>query len=66
MQFFEEEPALVALAPRIGIGFSVSQGWLPLVDHPLLILVGLTGVGKSTVTVALSHAGVDFSLLPNH
>lgn len=65
MLFFKDELASVELAPGIGIGFSVSQGWFPLVERPFLILVGLTGVGKSTVTAALSHAGLEFSLLPN-
>ncbi|MBO3461659.1 AAA family ATPase [Aetokthonos hydrillicola Thurmond2011] len=65
MQLNQEELTCVEMVPGIGIGFSASQGWLPLRDHPLLILVGLTGVGKSTVTSCLSREGLDFYLLPN-
>jgi hypothetical protein len=33
--------------------------------RPLLILVGLTGTGKTTTVTALRQAGLDFLLLPN-
>jgi len=36
----------------------------PLADFPLIILVGLTGVGKSTVS-SLLRADLDFTLLPD-
>lgn len=65
MQLNQEEPVSVELIPGIGIGFSPSQGWVSLVDYPLLILVGLTGVGKSTVSASLFDLGLDFTLLPN-
>lgn len=55
----------IELVPGIGIGFSASQGWRPLVKHHLLIWLGLTGVGKSTVNARLSDLGLDFTLLPN-
>lgn len=70
-QLDQEQPVqtgsveLVELVPGIGIGFSTSQGWRPLVEHPLLIWVGLTGVGKSTVNDSLCDLGLAFTLLPN-
>lgn len=36
-----------------------------MVKRPLLILVGLTGTGKTTTVNALRDAGLDFTLLPN-
>ncbi len=39
--------------------------WQPLTDLPLVILVGLTGVGKSTTLAQLAAREVNFSLLPN-
>lgn len=41
------------------------DGWVSPVEHPLLILVGLTGVGKTTLVRALAKQGLKFSLLPN-
>lgn len=43
----------------------VSRPWIALADASLVILVGLTGVGKSTTLTALEAQGVTFSLLPN-
>lgn len=40
-------------------------GWGPVGKRPLLILVGLTGVGKTTTVNAMKTAGMDFTLLPN-
>ncbi len=37
----------------------------PLPDHGLIVLVGLTGAGKSTAVAALRSAGVRLELLPN-
>jgi len=37
----------------------------PLTELPLIILVGLTGVGKTTTLQALADVGDEFSLLPN-
>lgn len=39
--------------------------WQRLADQPLTIIVGVTGVGKSTTLERLSSQGVAFSLLPN-
>lgn len=40
-------------------------GWLPLAHCPLLVLVGVTGVGKSTTLDALSELGVPLRPLPD-
>lgn len=53
------------LSPGIGVGFPVPKDWLPITTFPLLIVVGMTGVGKSTITKALAEEGLDFTLLPN-
>lgn len=37
----------------------------PLTELPFVILIGLTGVGKSTVLDLLRQKGVEFTLLPN-
>lgn len=49
----------------ISIGAPLPQGWVSIRNEPLLIIVGLTGVGKSTITNTLSQAGLNFTLLPN-
>lgn len=56
---------MAQLTPGLGMGLPRAEGWLPLMEQPLLILVGVTGVGKSTVTQALAQAGLAFSLLAN-
>jgi hypothetical protein len=43
----------------------VGPPWRPLRELPLTILVGVTGVGKSTTVSRLQAAGVPFSVLPN-
>ncbi|MEH2290281.1 AAA family ATPase [Nostoc sp.] len=53
------------LSLGIGVGFPVPKGWLPITSFPLLIIVGMTGVGKSTITKALAEEGLNFTLLPN-
>ncbi|MGK7875896.1 MAG: AAA family ATPase [Xenococcaceae cyanobacterium] len=53
------------LTPAIGVGLPVPEGWLPIATQPLLIIVGVTGVGKSTTTAALAEEGLSFTLLPN-
>ncbi len=42
-----------------------THDWHTLSDNPLLILVGLTGVGKTTTVNAMRDIGVRFRLLPN-
>ena len=52
------------LADGLGIGRPPS-GWAAIVDMPVLILVGVTGVGKSTTVDALRARWGEISLLPN-
>ena len=40
-------------------------GWEGIGERPLLILVGVTGVGKTTTVRAMEAAGLSFTLLPN-
>ncbi len=49
----------------IGVGWPVPEGWQSISTRPLLIMVGTTGVGKSTTTAALAAQGLTFTLLPN-
>lgn len=53
------------IAPHIGYGSNSDENWFPLTNANLLILVGVTGVGKSRTVDELSRAGIDFTLLPN-
>jgi hypothetical protein len=44
---------------------SIPPGFQTLTELPLVLMVGLTGVGKSTVLELLPQNGVHFTLLPN-
>jgi hypothetical protein len=44
---------------------NLPSGFQSLTELPLLIMVGLTGVGKSTVLELLPQVGLNFTLLPN-
>ena len=52
------------LAEGLGVGRPPS-GWVAIVDMPVLVLVGVTGVGKSTAVDALRTRMDGLSLLPN-
>lgn len=52
------------LADGLGVG-RPPAGWVAVVDMPVLILVGVTGVGKSTAVDALRKRRGGISLLPN-
>ena len=52
------------LADGLGVG-RPPAGWVAIVDMPVLILVGVTGVGKSTAVDALRARWGEISLLPN-
>ncbi|MEZ4835923.1 MAG: hypothetical protein R2873_28660 [Caldilineaceae bacterium] len=54
-------------APAFDTGFDTEQpqDTLHIVDAPLLVLVGVTGVGKSTTLAALQDAGFAYTLLPD-
>lgn len=53
------------LSPGVGIGAPAPGGWEPAGERPLLVLVGVTGVGKSTALKALKAHGFAFHLLPD-
>ena len=52
------------LADGLGVG-RAPAGWVAIDDLPLLILVGVTGVGKSTTVETLRQRWGRISLLPN-
>jgi hypothetical protein len=52
------------LAVGIHVG-CVKPGFTALRDTPLLVLVGVTGVGKSTTLEALKNTGLRFNALPD-
>ncbi len=41
------------------------EGWRPVTVRPLVVLVGVTGVGKSTALTALASSGLQYHLLPD-
>lgn len=53
------------LQPDVGYGAPPSPAWQPIAARPLLVLVGVTGVGKSTTLEALHHAGLACHPLPD-
>ncbi len=53
------------IAPGVGVGEPAPAGWRTLDTCPLLILVGVTGVGKSTVLKHLTQTGLNYSLIPD-
>lgn len=53
------------LNSELGVGSPLPGAWRPLADHALVILVGVTGVGKSTVLAHLGEIGLDYTLLPD-
>lgn len=57
--------SFVQLQPGVGIGSPAPGDWEPIDGCPLLVLVGVTGVGKSTALAALAATGIDFCLLPD-
>ncbi len=57
-------PEFKELADGLGVG-RPPAGWVKIVDMPVLILVGVTGVGKSTAVDALRARMGGISLLPN-
>jgi hypothetical protein len=54
-----------ALAPGFGAGQPAPAGWAPLAEQPLVVLVGLTGAGKTATLAALTARGAAFHLLPD-
>jgi hypothetical protein len=54
----------VQLGSGVGIGSPAPAGWESIADCPLLVVVGVTGVGKSTALQSLA-ADLDYCLLPD-
>lgn len=65
IELTQKDTAFQPLSLGVGFGSSVPQGWFSLLTQPLLIIVGLTGVGKSTVISNLMEERLDLTLLPN-
>jgi len=53
------------LDDQTAIGGPAPDGWTPITARPLLVLVGVTGAGKSTTLDALAAAGLGYRLLPD-
>jgi hypothetical protein len=53
------------LAAGVGLGSPRPRGWQRVADRPLLVIVGVTGVGKSTALAALADRGFPYHLLPD-
>jgi hypothetical protein len=54
-----------ALAPGVAIGSPAPAAWRRTTDLTLVVIVGVTGVGKSTTLGKLAQAAVPYTLLPN-
>jgi hypothetical protein len=60
-----EIEAFEEIEPGLGEGWPAPEGWLSVTLCPMLILVGLTSVGKSVTLEELAKNGVRFGLLPD-
>ena len=49
----------------VGVGHPAPSGWQHIADCRLVIIVGVTGVGKSTMLSQLDRTGRRFTLLPD-
>jgi len=58
-------PLWQQLTPELLVGSPAPSGWKSIATQPLLIVVGLTGSGKSTTIAALTEHDCNFTLLPN-
>lgn len=56
--------AFQPLAPDLAIG-AAPPNWQPIANLPLIVLVGVTGVGKSTLLAQLTQQGLTHRLLPD-
>ena len=56
---------VISVGPGLAYGDPLPDGWLSIGGRPLLILVGVTGVGKSTTLDYLQQSALRFSLLPD-
>jgi len=55
----------LAVGPGLAYGDPIPSGWQSIQTVPLLILVGVTGVGKSTTLERLQKSKRAFTLLPD-
>jgi hypothetical protein len=53
------------LAPGVAVCASTPVGWRVLPTIPSVIIVGVTGVGKSTTLAGLARTSLAYTLLPN-
>jgi len=53
------------IQPYLGTGPATPPGWKEITSFPLIIIVGVTGTGKTTFTNNLAESGYDFELLPD-
>lgn len=61
----EQQDQLEYLQPWLAAGPSPPPGWQPLSTLRLVIIVGVTGTGKTTATKNLAKNGLNFQLLPD-
>ena len=61
----EQQHQLEYLQPCLAAGSSPPPGWQPISSLRLIIIVGVTGTGKTTATKNLTKNGFDFQLLPD-
>jgi hypothetical protein len=54
-----------SIAPYLAVGTTPLVGWRSISALPLVILVGVTGVGKSTLLKELTRQGATYLLLPD-
>jgi ABC-type dipeptide/oligopeptide/nickel transport system ATPase component len=55
----------IHVSPVAGVGTPIPEGWSRVRDLEMIILVGLTGSGKSTAATALEERNMTYYLLPN-
>lgn len=58
-------PCFCEIAHGIGTGGPLPAGWQSLTDLDPIVLVGVTGAGKSTALAALEARGIAYTLLPD-
>jgi hypothetical protein len=53
------------IAPHLAIGTHPATGWRSIITRPVVILVGVTGVGKSTLLHEMAQHSAPYLLLPD-
>lgn len=53
------------IQPYLGTGSATPPGWKAITSFSLIVIVGVTGTGKTTFINNLAEAGYDFELLPD-